>query len=140
MNTIPLDIYDEMPKQMRRYLQFNGWHFNKHAYYFAVSLMRKKGAEGKKTKVEPMKKEDVDNILKANGVEVENKGNYDYVYEATKCMADNYGSSIEDDRHLALYVKDTCDDIDAAEGCVMRCWFAKMTAGGVSIPWDALNE
>ena len=75
MSTIPLDIYDEMPRDMRRYLQYNGWHFNKKAYDFAVSLMRKRGSDGKKLKVEPLKKEDVDNILNAHGVSVDNKGN-----------------------------------------------------------------
>lgn len=140
MSTIPLDIYDEMPRDMRRYLQYNGWHFNKKAYDFAVSLMRKRGSDGKKLKVEPLKKEDVDNILHEHGVSVDNKGNYDYMYAAMICKADLWGSSVEDDLHMARNIKDTCDDIDAADGSIMRCWYAKMTAAGISIPWEEFNE
>lgn len=137
---IPTDIYDEMPRQMRRYLQYNGWHFNKQAYEYACSMMRKKGPEGKKVKVERMKKEDVDNLLQSYGVEVENKGNYDYCYAAMMCKADAWGSSIEDELHMARSIKDTCDDVDAADGSIMRCWFAKMTAAGVSVPWEDFLE
>lgn len=125
---------------MRRYLQYNGWHFNKQAYEFAVSLMRKLGEDGKKMRVKQMAKQEVDTMLQNNGVDIENKGNYDYCYEAMVCKADRWGSSIEDDMHMAKYIKDSCDDIDAADGSIMRCWFAKMTASGVSVPWEEFNE
>lgn len=140
MNTIPLDIYDEMPKEMRRYLQYNGWHFNKQAYEFAVSLMRKRGEDGKKMRVKQMAKQEVDTMLQNNGVEIENKGNYDYCYVAMMCKADFWGSSIEDEMHMALFIKDTCDDIDAPDGTTMRRWYATMTAAGVSVPWEEFNE
>lgn len=140
MNTIPLDIYDEMPKEMRRYLQYNGWHFNKKAYDFAVSLMRKRGEDGKKMRVKQMAKQEVDTMLQNNGVEIENKGNYDYCYVTMMCKADFWGSSIEDEMHMALFVKDTCDDIDAPDGTTMRRWYATMTAAGVSVPWEEFNE
>lgn len=136
---IPLDIYDEMPKEMKRYLQYNGWHFNKMAYDFACSLMRKRGDGDKKVRLSALTKQDVDAILQDNGVEIEKKGNYDYCYEAMVCKADRWGSSIEDDMHMAKYIKDSCDDIDAADGSIMRCWFAKMTAAGVSVPWEEFN-
>ena len=38
-----LDLYDELPKAMRKYLMHNGWHFNKSLCYFATSLMKKHG-------------------------------------------------------------------------------------------------
>ena len=38
-----LDLYDDIPKAMRKYLMYNGWHFNKSLCNYAVSLMRKKG-------------------------------------------------------------------------------------------------
>lgn len=41
---LPLDMYDDIPTEMRKYLRFHGWHFNKKACDFAVSLMRKKNA------------------------------------------------------------------------------------------------
>jgi len=121
---------------MRKYLSFNGWHFNKAANDYAVSLMRKRNKEtGKEEPIEPLTKERVDEMLRTNGVTIENKGNYDYVYVANMCIADRWGSSIEDEKHLCLDIKDTCDDVDAAPDSVMICWYAKMKAKGEAIPW-----
>ena len=50
--------------------------------------------------------------------------------------ADYYGSSITDDKHVALYIKDTIDDEDAADGTTMRRWYATMVANGVMVDWD----
>lgn len=45
MRRIPLDMYDDdIPEEMRRYLRHYGWHFNKKACDYAVSLIRKKNA------------------------------------------------------------------------------------------------
>ena len=33
---MPLDIYDEMPKDMKKYITNYGWHFNKRAYEYAT--------------------------------------------------------------------------------------------------------
>jgi hypothetical protein len=41
---------------------------------------------------------------------------YDSVYVANMCKADFLGSSIVDDVHMALYVKDVIDDPDATDG------------------------
>jgi hypothetical protein len=38
-----LDVNDNMPKYMRKYISNYGWHFNKALCAYAVSLMRKKG-------------------------------------------------------------------------------------------------
>ena len=61
----PLDLYDDMPRDMRKYLSNNGWHFNKKACDFAVSLMKKENqSTKKKEKIEPYTKEQVDEMLK----------------------------------------------------------------------------
>ena len=52
------------------------------------------------------------------------------------CKADLYKSSVPDEQHLALYIKDTIDDIDAPDGTTMRRWYATMIAGGEPIEWD----
>lgn len=136
---IPLYTYDDMPRDMRRYLSNNGWHFNKTANDYAVSLMRKRNEEtGEMEQIEPYTKKQVDEMLENNGVEVRNKGGYDYVYVANMCKADNYGSSVEDNEHLCKFIKDTCDDADAAPDSVMICWYAKMKAKGCPIPWSDL--
>lgn len=75
---LPLDMYDDIPTEMRKYLRFHGWHFNKKACDFAVSLMRKKNAStGKTEKIEPLTKDQVDSMLAKYGVTLEN--NVDHI-------------------------------------------------------------
>ena len=109
----------------------NGWHFNKSLCNFAVSLMTKHGK-----KLEPISKETVDKLLEQNKIQLDNNVGYDYVFVANMCKADYYGSSITDDKHVALYIKDTIDDEDAADGTTMRRWYATMVANGVIVDWD----
>jgi hypothetical protein len=126
-----LDLYDEIPSAMRRYLRHNGWHFNKALCNFAISLMKKNGK-----KLDPISKENVDKLLEQYSIHLNNNIGYDYVFVANMCKADYYGSSITDDKHVALYIKDTIDDEDAADGTTMRRWYATMVSNGVIIDWD----
>lgn len=126
-----LDMYDDLPKSMRKYLTHNGWHFNKALCDFAVSLMKKHGK-----RLEPISKENVDTLLAQHKIQLDNNVGYDYVFVANMCKADYYGSSITDDRHVALYIKDTIDDEDAADGTTMRRWYATMVANGIMVDWD----
>lgn len=126
-----LDLYDDMPKAMRTYLRHNGWHFNKSLCNFAVSLMKKNGKQ-----LEPISKENVDKLLSQNKIQLDNNVGYDYVFVANMCKADYYGSSITDDKHVALYIKDTIDDEDASDGTTMRRWYATMVANGILVDWD----
>lgn len=138
-----LDIYeyDLMSKAQKVYLARHGWHFSKSAYLLASSLMRKVNkATGKKEKVPAYTKEEVDNLLKKHNITIENKGGYDYVFAAQMCKADYLGSSIPDEAHLAMYVKDVCDDIDAGDGTTMRRWYATMIGNGEPIDWEELIE
>lgn len=138
MRRVPLDMYDEdIPDEMKRYLKHHGWHFNRKACDFAVSLMRKKNAAtGKVEKVEKMTKEQVDAMLTKYGIVLENNVDYDYVYLANKGKATLFKSSIADEQHLAMYVKDIIDDPELGDGEVMRKWDAEMTSRGISIAWD----
>ena len=134
---IPLDMYDEIPDEMRRYLKQYGWHFNKKACEFAVSLMRKKNTTtGKLDRLEIMTKEQVDALLAKYNVNLENNVDYDYIYVANMAKADVYKSSIPDEQHLAMYIKDIVDDVDAGDGEIMREWDAKMTSRGIAVEWD----
>ena len=126
-----LDIYDELPKYMRKYLQNYGWHFNKALCQYAVSLMKKGGKP-----LESLSKEYVDKMLSINGVKLAKNVGNDYVFVANMGKADYYGSSITDEKHLALYIKDTIDDEDAGDGTTMRRWYATMVANGEMIDWE----
>lgn len=128
---MPLDIYDELPRAMRRYLSHYGWHFNKALCEYACSLMRRDHKP-----VERINKEQIDKLLTQNGVKLENNIGYDYIFVGNMCKADYYGSSITDEKHFALYIKDTIDDEDASDGVTMRRWYATMVANGIMIEWD----
>ena len=58
---------------------------------------------------------------------------YDYVYVVTMCKADYLGSSIKDENHLTLYIKDTIDDVDTSNETTFRRWLATMIGNGIPI-------
>jgi len=136
MRRTALDIYDDMPSAMRRYISNYGWHFSKEAFEHAVSLMRKRDSAGKAVKVQVHTKEQVTDILKRHGVELENDTLYDGAFVYHMGLADYFGSSVPDEKHLALYVKDTIDDIDASDETTFRRWVATMVGDGQPVPWS----
>lgn len=129
------------PPAMMNYIMANGWHFGKKASDFAASCMkkRKKGSDEEEP-IKPYSKEEVDEILKRHNVKLENNQLYDYVYIANKAQADYLGSSIEDEKHLALHIKDEIDDVDRKEGVIMKMWYAMMYGNGKVIPWFELMD
>lgn len=122
---------------MIRYLRHNGPHFNRRLYEFAVSKMWRNNG-GSKERVEPIGRERYENIMESNGVIVENDMLYDGMYVACMCMADFMGSSISDEKHLAMYVKDVIDDPDAPDGLVFNRWYADMCYNGVPVEWEEM--
>ncbi len=138
-----MDVYDFllMPKEKQQYIILYERHFNKKLFEWAAKMMRKENKQtGKVEKVPVFQKEEVDNLLKKYGVEVENKGGWDYIYVAQKCRADLLGESVPDEQRLALYVKNVCDDVDAPDGLIFREWCERMVAMGEVVPWEELVE
>ena len=124
---------------MEAYLSNFGWHFNKKMCDFAVSLMKKiNPATGKKERIEPISKEKVEELLTKYGIKLDNNSLYDFVYVTNMGKADFFKSSIPDEQHLAVYVKDVIDDPDAQDGTTMRRWYATMIAAGEPIEWDEM--
>lgn len=135
----PLDIYDERPSEMVSYLRHNGMHFNGKAQAFAASLMRKRNtATGKNERIDPWSKDQVDDMLKRNGVTLENAAGQDYVFVANMAKADFLGSSIADEAHLARYVKDVVDDPDQADGFIFNRWYADTVRSGIPVDWEGI--
>lgn len=135
MKRIPLDVHDSMPPSMKLYIDNYGWHFNKKAYEYAVSLMKKKDSKtNREITVKGFSKTEVDEILKSYGIELKNKIMYDYVFVATMCKAD-YTKSIKDEESLAWYIKETVDDVDASDETTFRRWVATMVGNGEPIDW-----
>ena len=139
MDKRPLQSYDPIPDDMRAYLRNHDYTFSKKACEYAVSLMRKDNPVTKKPeRIEPWTKEQVDELLKRHNITLENNIGYNYVYVANMLRADKYKSSIPDEAHLALFVKDVLDDPDAADGVTMRRWYATMVANGIGVEWSEM--
>ena len=135
----PLDIYDDMPHAMRAYLSNYGWNFNKRACDFAVKQMkRKSGTTGKEEPIEPWSKEQVEELLTKQGVKLENDVLYNSTFACNMARADYWKSSIADEQHLALFVKDYIDDIDGSPEIPFRRWVATMVGNGMPIEWEDL--
>ena len=130
MTRMPLDIYDDRPSSMKRYLRYYGQHFNKKLCNFAVSKMK----HGKPV----INKEKCDEILQNAGIKLENNELYDYVYVLNMGNNDFMGSSISDEKHLAIYVKDVIDDKDGYDGIVFNRWYADMVTLGIPIEWEEM--
>ena len=139
MKKLSLDIYDDMPEGMKRYLQNYGWHFNKKAFDLATESMRRKTApDSKEEKIEPYTKEQVEALLATYGIKVEGGEMYDRAYVACMGKADYLKSSIPDEQHLAKYIKDVLDDVDGSDELPFRFWLQKCVAVGKPIDWDEM--
>ena len=123
-----LDFYDDRPSSMKRYLKYYGEHFNKNLCEFAVSKMK----HGKQV----VPKERVDEILQKYNIKLENNELYDYVYIYNMGNNDFLGSSITDEKHLAMYVKDVIDDEDGYDGIVFNRWYADTVVTGIPVEWE----
>lgn len=95
--------------------------------------MYKTDSNNKRSYISVLSKESVDDILKRYGVVVENKIGYDYVFAANMCKADYLGSSVLDDQHLALFVKDYVDDKDGYPELPFTRFYADCIGKGIPI-------
>lgn len=139
MRNYPLDIYDDMPPDMKIYISYNGWHFTKKACDIAVRGMKKKSrVSGKVEKIEPYTKEKTEELLAKYGIRLENCVMYDPTYVLNMAYSDYYKSSIPDEQHLAMFVKDYLDDEDASDETAFRRWVATMVGNGEPIDWGEM--
>lgn len=131
-----LDARDEFPSGMEEYLAQNGWHFNKKMFDWAVSNMYKTDSSGKRTYIPVLTKEVVDDMLRRYGIVLQNKFGYDYVYAANMCKADYLGSSVIDEQHLSLFIKDYVDDKDGYPELPFTRFYADCIGTGTPIQWE----
>ena len=136
MKKMDLTQYDKKPEAMVNYLRYNGPHFSKALCEWACNKMWKKDESGKVSRLNAWGKQEVDSLLKNAGVKIENDALYDAVYVANMCKADYYGSSITDEMHVALYIKDVLDDEDGYDGIAFNRWLADCARKGIVIPWE----
>lgn len=131
-----LDAREVFPSGMEEYLSQYGWHFSKKMCEWAVSKMYKRNSLDKKIPIQSWNKDSVDKLLNKYGVTIENKIGYDYVFAANMCIADYYGSSIIDEQHVALFIKDYVDDPDGYEELPFTRFYADCIGSGVPINWE----
>lgn len=137
MKKVPLDLYEDMPQPMKRYISHYGWSFNKAACRDAVSMMWKKDSTGKKQRIEFKDKEQIDELLKKNNIELENKNLYDYVYVYHMITADLLGNTpIKDELGVLQTVKAMIDDPDNPGGNFFRHWYWDCKDAGHGIDFD----
>ena len=128
-------MYD-IPEDMKTYLSYYGMNLSKKLYEFAVSNMRRESADGKMERVKPMTADELKSLLSKHKIEIEHNDLYNALYLAAMVKADYWGSSIEDEEHLAKYIEDTLCDVDAAEGQVLARYLADCSVGGCIIYWE----
>lgn len=128
-----MDYYDIIPKGMDAYLSHHGHHFSKQMYEWAVSMMETRDGENMK----PVEREMFDDRMEAHKQSLKrNAGYYDGPYVWCMAKSDYFGSSIPDEAHLAMYVKDYIDDVDGNKTRAFDEFMANCMAKGIPIPWE----
>ena len=117
--------YDIKPAEFINYLRYYGPHFNKKLCDFACSQLDKIDYS----------KEKLDILLQANKIELKNVKLYDAVYIANWAKSMFFGSSISDEKHLVLFIKDL---FDKESHLVFNRWYADMAKLGIPIEWEEM--
>lgn len=88
-------------------------------------------------RISTIQKKEFDDICRAYGVTIERKdGYYDALYVWCMGKSDFLKSSIMDEHHLALFVKDYIDDKDGSPTRAFDEFYIKCVSTGVDIPWE----
>lgn len=85
-----------------------------------------------------MSSDELKSLLSKHKIEIDNNDLYNAMYIAAMVKADYWGSSIEDEEHLAKYIDDVICDVDAAEGQIFARYLADCMVKGCIINWDAM--
>lgn len=127
-----LDYYDILPAGMDAYLASHGRHFSKPMLDWAVGMMDSR----KGNVIQVPEKKQFDELMKAYGIKLNRKeGYYDGIYVWCMVASDYLGSSVIDEQHQAMYVKDYIDDIDGNPTRAFDEFYINCTAKGIDIPW-----
>lgn len=116
------------------YVDQYGYNFNKKLYEWAVSMMKDRA--GNKPNV--LTREQVSDWLRTQGVTLKNDIGYNAAYILAMAKSDYFGSSVKDNIHLALFVKDYLDDPDGAETKAFDHFVMDCRAKRIPIYWDEM--
>ncbi len=97
-------------------------------------MMRDRGG----SKIQPKSKEQVSEFLRTHGITLKKDKGYDAAYVHAMGMADYYGSSITDEAHLAMFVKDFLDDPDGTDSKAFDHFVVDCRAKDEPVFWDEM--
>lgn len=115
--------YDIKPEGFVNYIRYYGHHFNKKLCEFACSQLSNKDYT----------KDKLDQILKSHNISLKEAKLYDSVYIANWCKSIFYGSSISDEKHFVLFLKDI---FEKESHLIFNRWYADMAKQGIPIEWE----
>ena len=115
--------YDIKPEGFLNYLRYYRPHFNKKLCEFACKQMPNK----------EYSKEKLDVLLQCHNIEIKDAKLHDAVYVANWCRNVFYGSSIADEKHFVLFIKDI---FDKESDFIFNRWYADMAKQGIPIEWE----
>lgn len=121
---------------MEEYLSMYGWHFSKKMCAWAVSMMSHKESPNGLSSIQMLDHDAVKELLHRNGVDLRNVIGYDADYVLHMAKADYFGSSIADEQHLSLFVKDYLEDADGYDEVAFTRFYADCIGKGEIIPWE----
>lgn len=131
-----LDANYKFPSGMKEYLDTYGWHFSKKMCEWAVSKMKRKNPQTQKEEpLDYMDKDKTEEFLKKYNVQIQNDKGYDKIYVLNMKRADEFKSSIPDEAHLALSVKDYLDDVDGYPSIAFTRYYADCIAKADMPSW-----
>lgn len=132
-----LDSNYKFPSGMREYLDTYGWHFSKKMCEWAVSKMKRKNPQTQKEEpLDYMDKDKVDEFLKKFNVTLQNDKGYDKIFVINMTRSDYFKSSISDEAHLALFVRDYMDDPDGYPTLPFTRFYADCIGKSEIINWE----
>lgn len=120
------------------YMEKYGPHFSKAMYEMAASEMYKINASGNKEYMKPMTAEEFWQVMRKHNVQPKSEHMYDALYVMSMAMADFMGSSLPDEKSVAMYVKDYVDDPDAPEGFIFGRFLSDMELAEKCIDWEKM--
>lgn len=122
---------EKFPRGMEAYLDLYGWHMGKGLYEWAVARMH-----GRNGSFAPIDKASAENMLKRYGIDVSKYTSYDWLYVLNMARADYWGSSITDEQHLAMFVRDYLEDPDGYDEVAMTRFYADCIGKGEMPDWE----
>lgn len=136
MDRLRFDVYENLPSGMKKYLSQYGWNFSKKMCEYAISHMKKEGADGKKSTITPYSNEEVHQFLKQYGIELKNDVGYNACYVANMLKAGFLGKSLPNEQYLFTHLKCYLDDVDGSPTRAMNEYYANTIALGIPIIWE----